>query len=204
MKGHCKAKVTSRQPEEGNQATDNQTKGSFVVGDQIKHFYGLKSWREGGKGSVQDNRCFGKKKEASLSSSPSPDRKAFAVPNLARAAGTRPLSAPLPRHAGPHSYALGCEIPPDQRRPPETHPSHPSQMSQSCLKQTPTSAFARPKANLEVSGRPRHILAAKSLTAAGADVQNPSHRGFFGWVSRPAAMWASSHLHGEAQPCAQG
>lgn len=77
-------------------------------------------------------------------------------------------------------------------------------MSQSCLKQTAASAFAHPEANLEVSGRPRHILAPKSLTAAGADVQNPSHRSFFGWVSGPAAMRTTSHLYGGSPAMSPG
>lgn len=82
--------------------------------------------------------------------------------------------------------------------------SHPSQMSQSSLKQTPASTFSHPKPSLEVLGRPRHMLAPKHTTAAEAEVQNPFHRGFFGCVSEPTATQATSHLPGEAQPCPQG
>lgn len=60
------------------------------------------------------------------------------------------------------------------------------------------------KANLKVSGRPRHILAPKILTAAATDVQNLSQRSFFGWVSGPTATWTTIRLRGEAQPCPQG
>lgn len=90
-------------------------------GDHIKHFHEMLQGR--GKGNVQDSRCFGREKEAALSSSPPPDTKTFAVPSLARAAGTRPLLA--------LSRAMSWD-----GRPLQTGGEHPTPTSppQNCLK----------------------------------------------------------------------
>jgi len=112
QKGTAKSRLPlGNQKRESSHRQSNQ--GEFWGGGSDKTFLWPEILEGRGGGKCAGQQMLWQEIGNKLELKPTSGQKSFC--SLARATGTRPLLVPLPRRAGLHSYALGWEIPPDQR-----------------------------------------------------------------------------------------
>lgn len=135
MKGHCTAKVTSRQPEQGYQTTENPAKGSCGGGITSNISMARNAAGKGG-GKCAGQQMLWQGEGSWLELEPTSGQKSFCSSQL----------GPSRQHSPTPGSLRGHRAVPWDGRPLRTGGDHPTATfpPQSCLKHSPASAFAGP------------------------------------------------------------